>query len=194
MRFRIKGTSAVGRAFAGRRLRATLAIAAASLLGLTVTSVVQVAPANATPTLFALVNAHSLDCMSNGGFRNGYVSQFACGGTHGQVWYFGGTHGAYQQIISYATGQCVGVQGGSLANGARIWMGNCSSNDIFYWQKELECTFIVGCAPGVDFWVNQASGRVIQVGCGCNNNSAGLFDDALSDAGPPSQLWYYQAD
>lgn len=192
MRFRIKGTSAVGRAFAGRRLRATLAIAAASLLGLGVTSVVEAAPANATPVLFALVNAHSLDCMSNGGARNGYVSQFACGGTKGQAWYFGGTHGAYQQIKNYATGQCVGVQGGSLANGARIWMGNCSSNDIFYWQKELECTFIVGCAPGADFWVNQASGRVIQVGCGCDSNSAGLFDDALNDAGPPSQLWYYE--
>jgi hypothetical protein len=192
MRFRIKGTSAVGRAFAGRRLRATLAIAAASLLGLSLTSLVQAAPANATPVLFALVNAHSLDCMSNGGALNAYVSQYNCNGSKSQAWYFGGTHGAYQQIKNYATNQCVGVQGGSLANGARIWMGNCSSNDIFYWQKELECTFIVGCAPGADFWVNQASGRVIQVGCGCDSNSAGLFDDALSDAGPPSQLWYYE--
>jgi hypothetical protein len=142
--------------------------------------------------LFALVNTHSLDCMSNGGALNGYVSQYNCINSANQAWYFGGTHGAYQQIKNYATGQCVGVQGGSLANGARIWMGNCSSNDIFYWQKEPECTFIVGCAPGADFWVNQASGRVIQVGCGCDTNSAGLFDDALSDAGPPSQLWYYE--
>ncbi len=192
MRFRIKGTSAVGRAFAGRRLRVTLAIAAASLLGLSLTSIVQAAPANATPVLFGIWNAHSLDCMSSGGKANAVVTQYPCNRSNNQAWYYGGTHGAYQQIKNYATGQCISVAGGSLANGAKIQMGNCGSNDIQYWQKELECGSVIpACSPGVVLYFNQASLRVIQVACGCDTNSAVLNQWAVNDTGPPAQLWYY---
>ena len=190
MRFRIKGTSAVGRAFAGRR---TLAIAAASLLGLSLTSLVLAAPANATPTLWEFYNAHSQDCMSNGGVINGVVTQYPCNGSKNQAWYYGGTHGAYQQIKNYATGQCMGVAGGSYANGAKIQMGNCSTNDTYYWQKEPYCD-LLGCLPAPDYFVNQKSLRVIQVACGCDTNSAYLDQYDLNDTGPPNQLWYWAAD
>jgi hypothetical protein len=192
MRFRIKGTSAVGRAFAGRRLRVTLAIAAASLLGLSLTSIVQAAPANAASVRFTLFNAHSLDCMTNGGVINGVVTQYPCNGSKNQTWYFGATHGAYQQYKNDATNQCISVAGGNLANGAKIQMGNCGSNDIQYWQKEPECQFVLGCNGGVNSYANQASLRVIQVACACDTNSAVLNQWTMNDAGPPAQLWYYQ--
>ncbi len=191
MRFRTKGTSVIRRAFAGRRPRVTLAIAAASLLGLTMTSVVQAAPANATPEYFSTWNVHSLDCMSNGGVTNGVVTQYSCNGSNNQSWYFGSAHGAYQQIKNRATNQCVGLAGGSLANGKNIQMGTCSSNDMYYWQKETPCFFLGMCPPGVLVYQNQASLRIIQVACGCDTNSATLNDETPNSDGPPAQLWYW---
>jgi len=191
MRFRIKGTSAVGRAFAGRRLRVSLAIAAASLLGLSVTSLAQAAPASAAQAHFVIYNAHSRDCISNGGVSNGVVTQYPCNGSTNQQWYWGGAHGSYQQLKNQTTGQCVGLAG-NLANGADLKMGSCSSNDQYYWEVSIPCTGIGECMvpPGWDWLQNQASLRVIQVGCNCDTKSAVLIDEnPNATAGPPDQLW-----
>lgn len=191
MRFRIKGTSTVGRAFAGRRPRVTLAIAAASLLGLSLTSLAPVAPASAATAHFVIYNAHSRDCISNGGVINGVVTQYPCNGSTNQQWHWGGSiHGSYQQLINTHTGQCIGLAG-NLANGADLKMGSCSSNDQYYWEVTIPCFGIGECGapPGWEWLQNQASLRIMQVGCNCDTNSAAIIDANPNDTGPPDQLW-----
>jgi Ricin-type beta-trefoil lectin domain-like len=191
MRIRRKKTRAVGRTFAGRRPRVMLAIAAAGLLGLSLASIAPAAPASAAAARFVIYNAHSRDCMTNDGKANVYVTQAPCNGRTSQQWYFGGNHGSYQQIKNDATNQCIGLADASLADGAKIQMWNCSSNDQYYWEEGNGCPLVGPCyiPPG---WVNlqnQASLRVMQVGCDCDNNGAPIIDATPNAAGPPDQLW-----
>jgi len=169
-----------------------VALASAGLLALSLTSaVVAAAPASAAPAHFVIYNAHSRDCISNGGGINGYVSQFACNGNTNQQWHWGGTiHGSYQQLINTTTGQCIGLAG-NLANGATLYMGNCSSNDQFYWEETVPCYGLGECSapPGWVTLENQASLRVMQVACNCSTNSSKLIDANPDDTGPPDQLW-----
>ena len=189
MRLRKEVVRPVARAFAGRRLRVAL-VTVGLALGLT-SAVVAAAPADAAPAHFVIYNAHSRDCISNGGAKNGYVSQFACNGSTNQQWHWGGTsHGSYQQLINTTTGQCIGLKG-NLANGATLYMGNCSSNDQFYWEEGTLCPSVGPCyiPPGWWFLQNQASLRVMQVGCNCGNNSAAIIDATPNSDGPPDQVW-----
>lgn len=190
--FRLRETQkiVIRRVFVGRRVG--VALACAGLLALSLTSaVVAAAPADAAPAHFVIYNAHSRDCISNGGATNGYVSQFACNGSTNQQWHWGGTsHGSYQQLINTTTGQCIGLRG-NLANGATLYMGNCSSNDQYYWEEGTLCPSVGPCyiPPGWWFLQNQASLRVMQVGCNCDNNSAAIIDATPNGDGPPDQLW-----
>jgi ricin-type beta-trefoil lectin protein len=189
MRLRKEVVRPVARAFAGRRLRVAL-VTVGLALGLT-SAVVAAAPADAAPAHFVIYNAHSRDCISNGGATNGYVSQFGCNGSTNQQWHWGGTsHGSYQQLINTTTGQCIGLRG-NLANGATLYMGNCSSNDQYYWEEGNLCPPVGPCyiPPGWWFLQNQASLRAMQVGCNCDNNSAAIIDANPNGNGPPDQLW-----
>jgi hypothetical protein len=180
----------VGRVFAGRRLG--VALATAGLLALSLASVVAASPANATPGYWGFYSVHTLDCISSGGVHNGVVTQYPCNGSSNQTWHYGAEHGsgqgAYIQIIN-GDGQCIGVAGGSTSSGANIQMGNCSGNDIYYWE-------VCACDPStaLDFYfLNQHSQEVIQIACGCSTKSAKLEQEPYDPYGSANQLWYGQA-
>ena len=175
MRWRKEGVRPAGRAFAGRRLG--LALATAGLLALSLTSAVAASPANAAPVhrvplaglpagTWSLENwGHQGHCLSSGGVIGGTVKVYTCNSSSNQHWHPGNSHGSYQQIKN-GDGQCLGISGGSASAGAHSVMGNCSSNDTYYWLMEFPQIY------NIPHFLNQHSQLVIQIACNCSSNGA----------------------
>jgi Ricin-type beta-trefoil lectin domain-like len=179
MRFRKEGVRPAGRAFAGRRL----GVALATGLALILTSLVVASPAaNAAPFTWAYTNAAHLTCLGASG-HNGPVRAYNCASSLNQVWHFGGTHGAYAQVINNGTNQCLSVSGGSTAKGAWAVTSNCNGNDDNYWE-------VANTALGTVSFLNQHSQMVLQINCNCNLNGGIVNQGPGSGLGNPNQLWY----
>ena len=179
-----EGVRPVRRAFAGRRLR--VALAAAAMLGLSLTPAVTAAPANAAPLNWNYANVEHLTCLTSGGIYNGETTVYACNGTSNQTWHYGAAHGAYQQLINNTTGQCLSISGGSTAQGARAVEVNCSGNDADYWLVEP--------APLVTYTQvyiqNQRSQDVIQIACNCDGNSKNVDQVPAPNYFSNNEEWY----
>jgi hypothetical protein len=174
MRLRKEGVRPAGRAFAGRR--PGVALAAAGLLALSLTSAVAVSPANAAPVHLAAQASlpsgtwsfenwgHSGYCLTSGGVHNGKVTVYTCNSSSNQHWHAGSSHGSYQQFIN-GDGQCLSISGGSASAGADAVMANCSTNDSGYWATDFPQIY------NIPHFLNQHSQLVIQIACNCSGNS-----------------------
>jgi hypothetical protein len=186
--FRLRETKKIvqRRAFAGLRLR--VALAAAGMLALSLTSAVVVAaPANAAALNWNYTNVEHHTCLTSGGIYNGETTVYACNGSSNQTWHYGGTHGAYDQLINNATGQCLSISGGSTASGARAVEVNCSGNDADYWDVE-PAPLVLYTQVTIQ---NQRSQDYLQIACNCNTNSANV-DQVANPGGyfSNNEQWY----
>jgi Ricin-type beta-trefoil lectin domain len=188
MRLREEGVRPGGRASAGRRLG--VAPATAGLLGLTLTSgVVAAAPASAAPAIeyVTLENVHTEKCISSSGKDDTTARQYSCNSSANQFWYFGGSLGTAVQFKNKATGQCLGISGGSYSAGADAVVWNCLgvSHPDQYWNENF-----TGTQATTIYLYNYKSGWVLQVACGCTTSGAALDQEPIDDLGSPNQMWY----
>jgi hypothetical protein len=87
-------------------------------------------------------------------------------------------------------GQCLGIAGGSASNGAHAVMGNCSSNDTYYWLMQFPQIF------NIPHFLNQHSQRVIQIACNCNSNGAVVdqepYNGGADGVNDTNQGWFLE--
>ena len=98
------------------------------------------------PTSLPLINYNSNYSLINlclgisGGNRNASAVQWGCNGNPDQQWHFGAENsqfpGWYQLVNGTGAGQCLGVGGGSLSQGAQVVGWDCygSSHLDQYWR------------------------------------------------------------
>jgi hypothetical protein len=184
--FRLRETKKIvqRRAFAGRL---GMALATVGLLAGSLTSAVVVAaPANAASFNSNYQNVEHLTCLTSGGIYNGETTVYACNGSSNQTWHYGGTHGAYAQVINNATGQCLSISGGSTASGARAVEVNCSSNDADYWEVSQPYNVAYSAAA----FLNQHSQDYLQIACNCGGNSRNVDQVPEPWSFTGNLLWY----
>lgn len=193
MRLRKEGVHPVRRTFAGRRR--AVALATAGLLGLTLTSgAVAAAPASAAPASAApaveyvtIENTHTIKCISSSGKDDTTARQYSCNGSANQFWYYGGSLGGATQIKNKATGQCLGISGGSYSHGAHAVVWNClgRGHPDQYWNVDP-----TGTQATTFYLFDSKSALVLQVACGCTTSGAALDQEPWDNLGSPNQMWY----
>jgi phosphoribosyl-AMP cyclohydrolase len=195
MRLRKTKVRPAGRAFAGRRL--AVALAAAGLVGLSLTSgAVAASPANAT-TYYTLYNPSTTLCLTSGGDTDTPATEYSCNGSENQEWYWGSEEGTsgFSEFKNRTTGQCLGVLGGSTAAGAEVVVWSCQSGaENQYWNAETGY-FVASPDWLVFFNYNGASSgsssRVMEVKCDCDEESGKIDQEPLDVLGSPYQAWSY---
>lgn len=127
-----------------------------------------------------IVNYNSGRCLGiTGGKHEAPAVQFTCLSGHpDQQWHTGAVNSAgYYQIVN-GDGQCLGVQGGSTGQGARVYGWNClgPSHPDQYWRYDGNIT----CGTYYSPIINYASGRVVGVVGNSTANGAAVV------------IWSYQ--
>ncbi len=158
------------------KIRITLAAAALGVAG-TMLGLAAATPADAATTVsahaslsadsdsgpgFTLVNYNSGDCLGIlGGADDAPAVQWPCDGSANQTWTFGREYGnsLYFQLVN-GDGQCLGVLGGSTAEGASVYGWSCLGPDHpdQYWEKVRSTS-----DPDYRYLVNLNSGLVVGV-------------------------------
>jgi hypothetical protein len=183
-----------------RRLPATLA-AVALAIGLAVGLGATAASAQTTSNIY---NTNSSRCLGIAGNDAG-IWNCTDAGNADQAWYWRGTFitgpdGIVYGMIENKKGQCLGVAGGSTANGARIVGWTClPSHHDQYW--DYDCVYLLDAGQGcvlanLNTPVNAYSygGKVAGVAGGSKSNGAAvvLWTDTLETLSwHPDQAWYY---
>jgi Ricin-type beta-trefoil lectin domain-like len=134
----------------------------------------------ADTTLGFVLNYNSGRCLGiTGGEHEAPAVQFTCLSGHpDQQWHTGAANSAgYYQIVN-GDGQCLGVQGGSTAQGARVYGWNClgPSHPDQYWLYDGNIT----CGTYYSPIINYKSGRVLGVAGNSTANGAAVV------------IWSYQ--
>jgi len=131
------------------------------LATLATASALSVNAAQAAP-LNAIFNPGSGRCL---GIANGLAGIWNCTTNRDQTWHWGavGPNTYYRQLIN-GNGQCLGVQGGSGALGARIVAWTCNGHYDQYWF--YDSTF--------GYALNYNSGMVLGVSGGSTANGAAV--------------------
>jgi ricin-type beta-trefoil lectin protein len=184
-----------------RRLPAILAVVALAA-GLAVGLSGTAAYAQSTSNIY---NSNSGRCLGINPSRDAGIWNCTDAGNADQAWYWKGIfitgpHGIQYGMIENKKGQCLGVAGGSTANGARIVGWTClRSHHDQYWNDDCVYDSIngQGCVlVNLQTPVNGLSvgGKVIGVTAGrkANGSAAVLWTDTLeTGAGKfhPDQNW-----
>jgi len=141
---------------------------------------------------FTLPNYNSGQCLGVlDGANNTWAVQGSCK-TPDQTWTVGqedGTSGYYQLING--SNECLGVNGGSTANGADVvgWqcLGTSSPDQYWAWVK-------AGVYPTYDYLVNYKSGQVLMVYDNVTSDFAQVVQSAnIQPESLNSQLWHTAA-
>jgi Ricin-type beta-trefoil lectin domain-like len=186
-----------------RRLPATLG-AVALAIGLAAGPGATAASAQATSNIY---NSHSSRCLGINSSRDAGIWNCTDAGNADQAWYWKGTYitgpaGIVYGMIENRKGQCLGVAGGSTANGARIVGWTClPSHHDQYWDNDCVYDSVSGqgCVlANLNTPVNGLSvgGKVIGVAGGSTANGAAavLWTDTLETGVGnfhPDQNWYF---
>jgi hypothetical protein len=101
------------------------------LATLATASALSVNPAQAAPWN-AIYNPNSGRCL---GIANGLAGVWNCTTNPDQTWHWGtsSSYPYYRHLVN-GNGQCLGVQGGSTAQGARVVAWTCLNHDDQYWN------------------------------------------------------------
>lgn len=165
-----------------------VALATAGVLALGLTSAVVASPANAAGGFLMRNDRWPTQCITSDGRRDTTAATFSCNGNANQTWHTGGHipghYGTYYQLINNATGQCLGISGGSTAAGAHAVVWACNGHHDQYW------TWIVPGLPNVGVFINQNSSLVLQTACNCGQNWA-VVNQAWYNGGLSNQAWIF---
>ena len=127
---------------------------------------------------FSIFNENSNKCL---GISNGLAGQWTCSLGDDQNWHWGGTarDNRYRQLVNWK-GQCLAVNGGSTADGARILGYRCTATSDQYWRVQN--------AAGFDVVIlNYKSDKLVGVSGGSMANGAAVVQWTVT--GAPNQLW-----
>ncbi|WP_027344182.1 RICIN domain-containing protein [Hamadaea tsunoensis] len=134
-----------------------------------------------TATNFGIKNPNSGRCL--GIDSGGLAGIWDCTTNLDQTWHIGTSSGTgYNQIVN-GLGQCLAVNGGSTADGARILGYTCTGSADQYWKNNR----YTNGGQQIFTFVNMKSGKGIGTSAGHTNNGAPAIQ--WPDTGHPDQTW-----